>query len=226
MHAKSARYRRREREALEIIERALTDHPALYVAYSCGKDSTAMLDLVREVRPDIEARICLQPESLIVDDFAEVIAWWRARGQRVTELTLHRDTLGGSTLQGGAEQWARLHSTSPCDGAFVGMRMDESTRRRASLGRYGSVHRYTSGPLAGTVRVAPIMRWSLDDVAARIATRGLKLLSSYDAALDIRTTTGIPRTRVREEYLRDLRERRPEAISTLRNLYPDLGEWL
>src|SRR5690625_5027636 len=45
----------RVRTALETLETWFTEHPNAYVAISGGKDSTACLDLARQVNPDVKA---------------------------------------------------------------------------------------------------------------------------------------------------------------------------
>lgn len=53
LQANLPRFRRNVERSLRIIEEALKEEPASYVSWSGGKDSNVLLDLVRQVNPDI-----------------------------------------------------------------------------------------------------------------------------------------------------------------------------
>ncbi|WP_157066599.1 hypothetical protein [Hyphomicrobium sulfonivorans] len=190
----------------------------MFVALSCGKDSAAMLSLVREIDPTVPARILLWPESEILGNYDATIAAWRAIGVHVDALRLTRASLDESV----PERWAQLADVAPCDGHFVGLRASESRHRAIALGKYSPLHQYRSGPLVGQWRCAPLTRWSTDDVAAQIYISGAPLLDVYgDEGIDARSSTRIPRASARDAAMTQLQRRGRGALLALRRVYPE-----
>lgn len=190
----------------------------MYVAFSGGKDSAALLDLVIEQKPDTEARMLLWPESEVMADYDRVISAWRDRGVRVSVLRLSRNSLDESV----SDRWQSLAQMAPAGGVFVGLRADESRHRAIALARHGVVHRYVSGPLAGLVRAAPLAAWQTADVGAWISTRDLPVLDTYDVlGISARTSSRIPRGQARDQAMSQMAVARPWATTALRHIYPD-----
>ena len=206
---------RRLERARAAVRRALAEHPTAYVAWSAGKDSGAVLQLAREVRPDIEARILTWPETRLLGDYDRVIADWRARGATIVEVGLTRSSVDERV----AGRWSALQGDSAA--YLCGLRRDESRTRRIALSMFGDrdgVYR-TAG---GIVRAAPIQHWTTLDVAAFVQAHAVPVLSVYtDTAegFDRRTSTRVPRPSVRDAMLADLRERNPAAYAALSALY-------
>lgn len=218
LHARLPVHKRRVERATQIVREALELCEAPYIAFSCGKDSAAMMHIVRQVRQDIPARILLwEGESDHIGDFHRVIADWRAMGQQIDVLTLSRES-----LKAGAGRWGALEATAPCDSVFVGIRRDESRTRRLSICHRGEIYRRVDG----IVRVAPVAGLSTEDVAAIIGANRLPCLSIYhEHGFDERTTTRVPRGEVREEFLYNLRERDPGAWSKIIQRFPELARY-
>lgn len=210
-------FQRRRDEALEWIRRGL-DGRRMFVALSCGKDSAALLSLVRDVDPSIDSRILLWPESEALGNYADTIAAWRATGANVRELHLTRMSLDESV----PERWARLRDLAPCDGHFVGLRAQESRNRRIALARHGILHCYRSGHSAGHWRCAPLAWWSVDDIAAQLYLSEAPLLDTYYAeGLEARTSTRLPRSEARDDAIAMLQRRGALTMRAARAFYPD-----
>lgn len=215
LRARSSGYRKRVDAALRLIEEALTKHAPMYVAFSCGKDSAVMFDLVREVDPTVEGRFVRWPETRWIDAFDDVLEAWRDRGAIVTVLDLAR----GSLSENVPDRWLRLRETSPSRGSFIGLRAEESSARRITLGVHGLLHVGRDG----FARCCPIGRWQLADVAARVVENDLPMLSAYAAGIGERTVARVPRELVRDSFLSELRERDMTGFREVLNLYPELA---
>lgn len=217
LRARLPAYRRRVDESLKVIEEALRNHSPMYVAFSCGKDSAVLFDLVREVDPSVEGRFVRWPETKWIGDFDRVLDAWADRGAKISVLDLERKSLSDNV----PDRWLRLRDTSPATGSFIGLRADESAARRKTL----SIHGVTFTAKDGFVRCCPLAWWKTVDVAARIHERGLPILSAYETDINIRTVSRVPRDQhdIRSSFLADLRERDFIAYREVTALYPDLS---
>lgn len=217
LYARLPVHRRHVEHAHSIIRQTLDVCERPFVACSFGKDSAALLHLVRTYRPDIEARFIRWPESGLLADFDRVIGEWRELGANVVILDLTRATLDERT----PGRWDALRNLSPADGQFVGLRADESRARQITLNAHGHLYRTA----AGYWRSCPLARWNTLDVAAYVTLHKLPTLSAYERhGFEARTTSRIPRAQhsIREEALARLREDDPAAYQQLRAMYPEL----
>lgn len=217
LYARLPVHRRHVEHAHSIIRQTLDVCERPFVACSFGKDSAALLHLVRTYRPDIEARFIRWPETELLADFDRVIGEWRALGANVVILDLTRSTLD----ERAPGRWDALRNLSPTDGQFVGLRADESRARQITLNAHGHLYRTA----AGYWRSCPLARWNTLDVAAYVTLHKLPTLSAYERhGFEARTTSRIPRAQhsIREEALARLREDDPAAYQQLRAMYPEI----
>lgn len=184
---KVARADRVVRDALALMRRP-------QVAFSGGKDSLVVLDLVLRQRPD--AAVVWSDDELEYDEqetYVTVVVpryfgctvtvtlgharhggWfdpWRAR-------PYWRDPVPGAVFLGErVEDW----SARRYDGCFVGLRRQEAPRRRVYLAANGRLHRLANGQW----RCNPLAGWTVDDVFAYVAGSGLPLNPVYDVLAGI-----------------------------------------
>ena len=215
LRARSAGYRKRVDAAHGVIAAALESFAPMFVAFSCGKDSAVLFDLVREVDPTVEGRFVRWPETRWIDDFDRVLDEWDRRGARLSVLDLSRESLAERV----PDRWLRLRETSPAGGSFVGLRGEESSARRITL----KIHGLTHVAKDGFARCCPIGWWQLADVAAACAERDLPLLSAYSSGIGERTVARVPRDSVRDVMLSDLRERDMAGYREVLRIYPELA---
>ena len=197
-HAVSASFQGRVKTALEIIDKAARIG-RIGVYFSGGKDSTVLLDLVRRVQPECAA--------VWFDSGAEYKATYEmARVYHVRviqpllslpEMCRRAGVWGANATEPGAQfDYGMFLLQEPAYRAVLeeglavealGLRAEENTHRRASLGRKDRGELY---PLSwGTWRLCPLAFWNTNDVWAYIASEGLE----YNAAYDKMAAAGIPR---------------------------------
>lgn len=217
-YARMPSHAKRVDEARRCVEVALEKCAQPYVAFSCGKDSAAMLHMVQQFVPGIEARFIRWTESELLDDFERVIREWQARGINLTILDLHRDSI----FERGGDRWQQLQELSPCDGYFIGLRAEESRARRMTLKAHGDIYRMANGLL----RISPLAWWKTEDVAAYTVTHDLPTLNAYVTdGFDQRTSARVPREEVRSESLTALRIRDPQRWNLLCAKYPEVATY-
>jgi len=196
----------------EFIGRTLKLVKKPYVACSFGKDSSVMLDMVLKHNPNILVRFASHPETRLLDNYSQVIDWWRARGINYEEIYCE-----GRLVKVKHHQRNML-SAGDFDGFFVGIRAEESVGRRISLRRFTQYHRLPDG----RAKICPVAWWTTRDIITYIVTNGLPCLNKYrDEGFDARTTSGIPRTHI-HETLSSLRQRDKHSFNALRQLFPEV----
>jgi 3'-phosphoadenosine 5'-phosphosulfate sulfotransferase (PAPS reductase)/FAD synthetase len=181
--AKLTHFKRKVEQAKRVIKEALDLAPA-YVAISWGKDSTVLLHLCQQVRPDILAFHYASMESSlgIAGNYPEVIkAYLDRHSPNYQELVAHPD-------------WANTPETvqdrisAAIDPkyqlAFVGVRQEESKARRIAIAKYGIIHQYQTGKHQGKWRAFPLANFSWLDIWAYIVNCDLPYLSYYDQSKD------------------------------------------
>lgn len=184
-------HRRRVNLARERIERWLSkvEHP--YIAYSTGKDSTCILNLVREQAPQTPAVYfdadCAFPESK--ETLAQIENAISFLADEPLLETFKR--LGGPTVKGIEKETMRMTVYGPIarlikqydfDGIAYGIRAEESRGRAASAKYHGSVFQYRRD---GLWACQPIHDWKYNDVWAHIVSSNLSYCGVYDEMWDM-----------------------------------------
>lgn len=220
LHARLPVFHRRLEAAHNIIREGLATCERPFVACSFGKDSAVMLDLVRQHRPDIEARFLRWPETDLLGDYPAVIDAWREMGANIQVLDLTRARLDEAV----PDRWQQLNALAPADGSFIGLRAQESRVRQIRLGRDGPVAYVQATRMW---RICPLARWRTEDVAAYTVSRNLPTLEAYHRkGFEARTSSRVPRNQhsIRQEALFDLRQSNPAAWAQLAQLYPEVTD--
>ena len=175
-HATLPTFKRKVEKAKEIIREALAIAPS-YVAVSWGKDSVVMLHLVQSICPDILAFHYGSIESAtgLVSNFPEVIATYRSKFP-----TNYQELIA-------LPEWAftpdtvrdRIQATidPKFKVALVGVRAQESKKRRSAIKHYGVIHQYKSDNLW---RCFPLAYWQTEDIWAYTCLHDLPYLDAYE----------------------------------------------
>jgi len=191
------------RWALERVENP-------YVACSFGKDSSVMLHLIRQHRPDIPVIFVRRIETDLIDNFHEVIQSWNL--PNLITLSYKGFLEGGKT--GG------LVSTTKdldFDSFFVGLRMEESAGRRISMKTHGVFFKNSHNK----IRICPMSDWKTNDIAAYCLSNNLPTLTKYlKEGFESRTTANISSS-FPHETIGWVKRNNPEAYNRLIELLPD-----
>lgn len=202
--------------ALADLDRWFTEHPTAYVAISGGKDSTVCLDLARQVRPDVEAAFFDSglefPQTLryldkIREHWGTQIHVFPAQPTALEVMVANGSWEHGAykTDQNLLHQACILTPLSAAQRALgrasvYGLRADESRTRLALLGKTkGYVTKHDRHGNLEQSYLAPIWRWSHEEVHAYLGQRQIPLNPIYPALFRL----GVPERRARVGMLVD-----------------------
>ena len=166
--ARLPRFKAKIDQANEIIREALEIAPA-YVACSWGKDSVVLAHLCQQIQPDI----------LIIHDGCE-LEYSQDSYRKVERDYCDRFQPNYRRLEtdGSFKHWIEASKTHPM--GVIGLRAQESSRRRIVLRKYGIIYQYTSRDRQDMMRACPLAWWSWQDVWAYTVAHNLPYLASYD----------------------------------------------
>lgn len=161
--------------AKKYIREALKQSNRPYLAFSGGKDSTVVHGLVAEAGSQMP-RVWSDDEWWLPEttDYMERV---KARGHKVKQIqtkTKHADFFISHRNNGvHFEQWV---AEQGYDAVFLGLRAEESAKRRMALKKYGPLYCTKDGLL----HVNPIAWWKVEDVWTYIHSRRIDYNKAYD----------------------------------------------
>lgn len=163
-------YDSRVLEARSIVRKSRQPNYLAYLAYSGGKDSTAMLHLIHDIIPDIH--ICLydlRPKipdvyfQEILDICHHITGRYPTIWPRISTKGMISDIINHYI----PDLYHKGYRTT-----YVGLRRKESLNRK---------HRIDNNIMITRIpEVWPLRNWSADDVWAYIVSNGIKYHSYYD----------------------------------------------
>ncbi len=214
LYAKLKPYKALVSKTRAFIRRALDSVERPYVACSFGKDSSVMLHLVAMESEFVHVKFLTKTETNLIDNYDDVVAWWRSLYNVEIEVMNYRGWLEGGTSLGIAKNM----QAEEFDSFFVGIRKDESVARRISLLKDGMFYKMADGK----TRIAPLAGWHTRDIATYMYEHNLPILSAYlREGFDARTTASIS-SKYPHESLARLKDRDIDAYNKLIQLFPDL----
>lgn len=189
MHAKQSAFKKKVSASINLIESCVSNN--MYVAVSGGKDSTVMLDLVRRVIPTAPAVFSddewMFPETesyvLGVKNLVRIASPAR-HSYFFTSNTKKRDGIKwiNDAVNNSMQVYAKQQSYN-C--AMIGLRKDESQKRRTHINALGN--KFTTK--SGVVQCYPIASWTTNDIWAYIRSSGIE----YNKAYNKMESMGLPR---------------------------------
>jgi len=201
------------KRARRLVELALEMGCVPHVAFSGGKDSTVVLELVREQYPTVPA--VWSDDEWYLPETGEYMKRIQAGGvdlHHIRTNAWHTDWFQIKGDWSGIQQYAKVHDWGL---TFLGLRQEESAARR--------LHLRTSGPLFFAQsddlwHCNPIHDWTWHDVWAYIVDNGLDYNRAYDRLAEI----GVPPERQRIGPLAVERVLGYGQIAILKRGWPDL----
>jgi 3'-phosphoadenosine 5'-phosphosulfate sulfotransferase (PAPS reductase)/FAD synthetase len=192
LHAETAGHRRRVDRARTVIHEMYRDCPSAYVAWSAGKDSTALTHLVAQEIPGVRAMSikddCDYPgEREYVEGLAEewgvrldVITpeislqqWLKDSGAQFGEDLHSRGTAFSDAVVYGLIEQYKQDAGIP--GLYLGLRKDESHARLMNRTIHGTIYTKADGETV----CQPICDWSDVDVFAYLFAHDIEPLHVY-----------------------------------------------
>lgn len=237
-HAMLPLYLRKIEVALRLIAVALEQSTNPYVAWSVGgKDSTVMLHLIAKKTYDaIEARVLVSGETrYIFPEFDEIITWWQRNFPQIIITLIEVDRVWDgensnfyNQRKAGRGDILKLLPTSDHDLVFLGLRDEESNRRRHANAQ-GLLRQYAhSRPknLRDMYVCTPIARFSTRDIATYSIQNNLPVFNIYhELGFEQRTTLRLTGDAVRRLAFQRLRITAPDKYNILLQRFPELHWW-
>ncbi len=226
-HARTRGFVARVSAALDVLREAAAIGP-LGVSYSGGKDSTVLLDLVRQVAPDAPAAFfdsgCEYPGTYemvahygaqVIEPQMSLIEMCKYGGYWGHPTPVDPDATFDFFSYLVAEPSARFVAEHGLRVLCMGLRGQESKGRGLSARRRGTLYQVKTG----LWHCCPLAFWGDADIWAYIAARGLR----YNPAYDKMARAGVPRRQWRVGIL--LGVTRPglqERYGWLRQIEPEV----
>lgn len=216
LYAQMYEHKNLVRKTQGFIRWALEKVSNPYVACSFGKDSSVMLHLILEQRPDIPIRfVRWKNETEYLANFDEVISAWG--DINLTQVELLRESVDDKVKD--------RFSTAEYDSFFIGFRIDESKERRITLKHHGLFFKMKDGK----TRISPMADWTTKHIAAYNCEHNLPTLDTYtEFGFDERTSSRVPRSDrgIRSHSMRTLKEKDVTKFNQLLKLHPEISNYV
>ncbi len=218
-----------------IIEQMLSLSSNPYLALSFGKDSLVMYDLVRRQYPEIPCLFLQSRESLLLHNYTELFDYYK-RVYNINLAIVHSTAIEDCNF----DWW--IYKDAPevaftqdaffgsFDGVFMGIRIEESRKRKISLtlpqnNRLGSfIMQYKTGRRKGMYRCCPMAQWTNLEIRIYAYHHNLKLLDAYQDNLTQRTSSWI-HDAVEQRGIESLKRRNPNAYNEIILIMPEIRHY-
>jgi len=184
LYASTPSHKKKVTVARAIIKQAfeLLPEEKWYVAFSGGKDSTVVFNLVTEIYPSVVGLWCddefYLPETA---DYINRLKRQDSKIEQVSKKVKHTDWF----IANNDNKADVLDIYNRYEGVFLGLRAQENTNRRKYLRKYGPLYYAKKGSITQGWLCNPIAWWKTEDVWAYIYINQLDYNRAYDKLSEI-----------------------------------------
>ncbi len=212
---------------------SLSSNP--YLALSFGKDSLVMLDLVRQLKPDIKCLFLKSEETYLMFNYEEVINKYLDKGINLqivetNRLTENENDWNKARKSGNKDFY--LPEFFGYDGVFMGLRIGESKPRKMTLIKRENnqlgprIMQYKTGKRKGMYRCCPVADWTDYEILLYLKENNLPFLDIYNEGEKMRTTARITGDAARQNALYWIKKNKPENWNKIRKMLPELAAYV
>lgn len=234
LYSKLQTFQKKKHQTENNIYEMLKKCDKPYVAFSCGKDSSVLADLVLQINPKIPLRFISSGETRILHNVDDVIDYFvKKYHANVEEICFDRvwsaewkNATFDEQRKAGRRDIQSIDN-SAYDGVFMGLRMDESRGRSISLktckteGLPDFMYRYAGREY---YRMCPLAQWKTEDVGAYIVENDIPTLRWYqEFGFEGRTTARLTGDALRQSTLFYIKVVNPNGYQKLLRRFPELG---
>ena len=233
VYSKLPVYKNKVKKTITNIKEMLKIVDKPYVAFSCGKDSSVLADLVLQIDSEIPLRFISRGETRVIYNVDDVIDYFiKKYNANVEEILFDRifsEDWKGATFQEQFEAGKndiRGINNEGYNGVFMGLRKDENRKRKISL----TVHNNSELPNLYKYaereyyRMCPLADWKTEDIGAYLTEHKIPILNWYkNFGFEARTASRINSEALRQNTLFYIKATNPEGYSKLIKRFPELG---
>ena len=228
-------YKNKLDRTIKNVKEMLDISSSPYIAFSCGKDSSVLADIVLKINPDIKLRFISSGETRIMHNVDDVMYYFRNKYTAIIEEIVFdrvfsdewKDASFDEQRKAGRRDIQNIDNIG-YDGVFMGLRKEESRGRCISL----KMHRSSELPYnmykykrdSEFYRMCPLADWSTKDIGAYIVTNNIPVLKWYeDFGFDSRTTARLTGDSIRQNTLYWIKYNNPAGYQKLVSRFPELS---
>lgn len=235
LHSKLKTYRNKLAATTDRVKDMLNVCDQPYIAFSCGKDSTVLADIVLQIDKKIPLRFVSSGETRILHNVDDVLAWFiNTYDANIEEINFDRVfSADWSNATFDEQRKAGRRDIQSLDnrlytGVFMGLRKQESRGRQISLNACKTdglpmyMYKYKNRIY---YRMCPLADWTTEDIGAYIVTHDIPVLHWYKQfGFDSRTTARLTGDAVRQSTLFWIKTTNPEGYAKLLERFPEFNQ--
>lgn len=234
LYSKLQVFKRKEKEATKNIKEMLSVVKNPYIAFSCGKDSSVLADMILQINPRVPLRFISSGETRILHNVDDVLDYFvKKYNAKIEEINFDRvwteewkDATFDEQRKAGRRDIQSIDNSS-FDGVFMGLRIDESRARSISLkkchtdGTPKFTYKYNN---KNFYRLCPLALWKTEDIGAYITKNSIPVLNWYrEFGFESRTTARLTGDSLRQSTLFYIKATNPAGYAKLIRRFPELS---